>query len=446
MLVLNPLHRNIAYRDGHPVMYGAFPALGHLPAIASDPIAFERKAERELGSMFWINPILNHFQLVCLAPEASAAFRDVTSAEHPLPTLKDFLGNAIIGKDGASHHRIRSAMANTFAPRGLTDSRAGELSAQVIERHIHKWLTQPVLRLLPSTRDLALTVAFRILDVPESTLPQWRLDYEQYEHYLASLPINLPGFSRRRAIMAKARLNARIRGLLDAIRVTPDATGLLASLLRGRDERGGMLTEDEMVDNFRFLVFASHENTASVVAWMVAMLASRPAMWDALCTEAVAANGPPRSPGDLKNFPFAEAFFREILRYYPPINRILRRALKDFTLAGRTIRRDTVVNVSILHLSRHPTLYERPDEFVPERWLNRNAPPSQLEQVQFGHGLHFCLGYHMARMEAIQFAVIFARLLHARGLRPVLDGGSLPAVRYLPLLHPDPKTTVRFTA
>jgi cytochrome P450 len=55
--------------------------------------------------------------------------------------------------------------------------------------------------------------------------------------------------------------------------------------------------------------------------------------------------------------------------------------------------------------------------------------------VQFGGGAHFCLGYHVAWMEIVQFTVALALVLSERGARPKLVGG-MPAPRYAPLLHP----------
>ena len=52
------------------------------------------------------------------------------------------------------------------------------------------------------------------------------------------------------------------------------------------------------------------------------------------------------------------------------------------------------------------------------------------------------MGYHVAWMEAVQFAVAFARTLHAHKLEPRLIG-KWPKTRYLPLTHPAPGTKVR---
>jgi cytochrome P450 len=179
------------------------------------------------------------------------------------------------------------------------------------------------------------------------------------------------------------------------------------------------------------------------MAWMVIMMAERPDVWEALSAEAEKGGGIPASPKEVRDFPYAEAVFRETLRLHPPVAWDARRALVDFELAGATIPAGELVNVSILHVSRHASLYERPDDFVPERWLGRSEGVSALELAQFGGGPHFCLGYHLAWMEIVQFAVALARAMRSEGLRPVIRGPK-PKMRYLPLLHPSAGTRIAF--
>src|SRR3954470_17566031 len=82
-LFLNPLQRRVTHRDGFPVMHGAYPVIGHLPAFSLDPLAFERRAERELGPFFWSNAGFGMWQLHCLLPESIELFRNtVTSSDY----------------------------------------------------------------------------------------------------------------------------------------------------------------------------------------------------------------------------------------------------------------------------------------------------------------------------------------------------------------------------
>lgn len=443
-LLLNPLQSRVTQRSGFPVMRGAFPVVGHLPALVQDPLRFDRLAEREVGPIFWKNVGFGLWQLQCLLPDAFEIFRN--SAATPAfirDNLYDLFGEAMNGQDGAKHRHQRSAMSAPFSPRGISASGVGAEFAAIIERHVHGWIARSEVAMLPSTREMALAVILRMLGVKDQDLSAWRRDYETFMLVAINLPVDLPFSPRRRGLAARARLDVRIAALVREARSRSEDQGLLAQLSRGVDEDGRGLDDRELYDNLRFLILAGHETTASVMAWMMVTLSERHDVWHALLAEARSAGDVPRSPSDLKSFPYAEAVFRETLRLYPPATRHSRLVREQLTLGGRLIPADTTIGLSLIHLSRHPDLYERPDEFVPERWLNKSASPSPIELVQFGGGPHFCLGYHIAWMEAVQFAVILARALGPRGLRPALFGAT-PAPRYLPLLHPDSKARVRF--
>ena len=74
---------------------------------------------------------------------------------------------------------------------------------------------------------------------------------------------------------------------------------------------------------------------------MTVLLAQHPGAWAKLSAEVASNGGVPRSPADLKRFPFAEAVFREALRLYPPVPRDLRVAEVselDLQLEGGKVR------------------------------------------------------------------------------------------------------------
>ncbi len=77
------------------------------------------------------------------------------------------------------------------------------------------------------------------------------------------------------------------------------------------------------------------------------------------------------------------------------------------------------------------------------RWASLGRKPGALETAQFGGGPHFCLGYHMAWLEAVQYGVILARTLGARGLGPILVHGKLPRSVWFPVSRPPKGTAVR---
>lgn len=440
---MNPLDRRPPARDGFPVAPGAWPVLGHLPTLAVDSLDLMRRAERELGPLFWVAQGFGHHVLYCLDPTGLEILRNrVTSSANLAAVVGEFLGDSMVVHDGARHHHLRSAMNGPFTPRGLTALAVGPLFAATIRERVARWRAGGAVRILAETRELALDLMFRMMGIRERDLSDWREHYEDFVLLAWNLPIDLPGLPHWRGRRAKAWLDARLLELIRAARADDGEPGLLRELVHARDEGGLRLGEPELLDNLRFLLLAGHETSATVMAWLVIELAARPDLWARLVEEA-AAGELPVTPRALREFPFAEALFREALRMHPPTSMDARLVTGELALLGRPVPAGAMVGVSLAHLSRHPALFADGDAFLPARWLDRKQPLSPLELAQFGGGPHFCLGYHVAWMEVVQFAVALAQTMKDVGLRPALPGRP-PRTHYLPLAHPAPGTRVRF--
>lgn len=65
-MLLNPLDRRHRLRHGIPVVPGAFPLVGHLPAIVCDLPRLLQRAERMLGSHFWLDFGPAGHQMTCM--------------------------------------------------------------------------------------------------------------------------------------------------------------------------------------------------------------------------------------------------------------------------------------------------------------------------------------------------------------------------------------------
>ncbi len=413
-----------------------------MPAIMTDLLGLLRHAERKLGPVFWLHIGTGPDNLFCMQREVFEAFKNrPLSTDHMRGISSEFFGESLLVFDGAKHRHMRGAMNHPFTPKGLGKVDVGSFLADAVERRVKGWVRRRRVNVLAETRELAISLIFGMMGVAERELGEWQKRYDALVGFLLPISIDLPGFPHWHARRARDWLDQKLMRIISVARGR-EGSGLVAELARGRDEEGTPLSDQELLHNLRILAFAGHHTTATTTAWMAAELAQRPEMWRLLCEEAQGQDIP-RSPRDLKRFPYAEAVFREALRLHPPLAFNQRRAVSDFELAGSTVPRDTLVAMPILHLLRDPELYERPDEFRPERWLGRSAPPTAIELAGFGGGAHFCLGYHVAWMECVQFAVALVRALTPAALRPQLDGPP-PQVRYYPLSHPSAGTRLRF--
>lgn len=431
-------------KHGFPYLEGAFPVVGVMPRMYFGLRRLLDDAERRLGPFFWVDLGFGAEVIMCRHLDGLVALRNkTTTSTHYQVHAHALLGDSLIAQDGAKHHHMRSALNGPFTPKGLSAAEVGPIMAETIETRVRSWVREREFRVLAATRELSLSVIFRIIGIPPSDLGAWRHHYEEFVLSGLNIPIDLPGFPRWRGRRAKTWLDEQLRGIIQQARHRQvEGGGLLAHLVEARDETGEALTDHELVENLRLLALAGHETSATTMAWMVIELGRDPARWRRLCDEALAADGLPQTPRELKQFPFAEALFREALRLHPPVTGVSRQVTGPLEVLGRTIPVGCEFSLDLDRLSRHESLYEEPERFLPERWLGKSEAPSPVEILQFGGGPHFCLGYHLAWMEIVQFAVAMARTLAPLGLRPVT--GDWPRTHFLPLAHPSARTLIRW--
>jgi cytochrome P450 monooxygenase len=439
----NPFAFRVHYRDGIPVLPGAFPIIGQAPSIYLDAAEVMLRGRERLGNLFWMDVGFGQHIVMCASREAFDVLRSKAASNTYLQEhASTLVGVSILGQEGPVHQRMRGAMNAPFTPRGLAGTGVGAMVVEQMTTAVTKWAARRTVTIHEATLEVTLGTIFRLIGVEVAELSAWSEKYRDYVHSAAALPSWLPWM--RRAARARVWLDDRILAIVKAERGRPNRGTFIAELVHGRDEAGQTLSDLELVDNLRLLTLAGHETTASVMSWMTIVLAQRPDLWEGLVAEAKAAGDLPSTPQQVRSFPFAEGIFREALRLYPSVALTTRQLKGPLTLCGHPLKAGTMVGIGIAALARDPEIYPSPDRFDPSRWVGRKEPPTPLETVQFGGGPHFCLGYHLAWMEAVVFALALARRLDSEGLRPTLADGPAPGHYHLPLGHPSKRTKIAF--
>ncbi|GAB7332322.1 hypothetical protein MBLNU13_g04151t1 [Cladosporium sp. NU13] len=162
--------------------------------------------------------------------------------------------------------------------------------------------------------------------------------------------------------------------------------------------RGGLLN----------LLLAGRDTTASLLSNLFFMLARRPDVYSKLATEirstVLSPNEAPTLEA-LKSMKYLRACINESLRLHPPIPRNSREALRDTTLpvgggadgaAPILVPKGTQVGYQVFSMHRRTDVYdEDADEFVPERWTERNLRPGWAF-LPFNGGPRICIGQQFA--------------------------------------------------
>lgn len=231
-------------------------------------------------------------------------------------------------------------------------------------------------------------------------VPRWILPH----HYIAW---KRSGKEIRKLLLVpmKKRYDAYHRG------EKGDYKDILQSLLEARDpDDGSQFTLEELVDQVAILFIAGHETSATALAWSLFLLAKCPEIQENLHDETVMLLGD-REP-EFKDIPRHKKIrnvFRETMRLYPPVGFLtFRRSATDQKLNDREIPAGSTVVISPWLLHRHRELWEKPDEFDPERFEGGLDQPS-CAYIPFGHGPRICIGAAFAIQEAMLILATLTR-------------------------------------
>ncbi|MEL6888487.1 MAG: cytochrome P450 [Pseudomonadota bacterium] len=208
---------------------------------------------------------------------------------------------------------------------------------------------------------------------------------------------------RATQVLADRAIDARRRA---GPQPTPD---LLDLLLAGQDqETGQKMSTETLRNNLLTFIVAGHETTALSLAWSLYLMGFDPAAQDRARAEAQAAlGGRTATADDLPNLPFVRAIIDEALRLYPPAGMVSRTAMADDVLGDTEIRKGDTVMIPIYALHRSQLLWDDPDAFVPDRFLDRRAI-QRFAYLPFGDGPRICIGASFALQEAV---LVLATLL-----------------------------------
>lgn len=182
-------------------------------------------------------------------------------------------------------------------------------------------------------------------------------------------------------------------------RTHPDASrnDILALLMSARDEGGEALTDSELRDELMTLLIAGHETTATAITWALYWIHKLPQVRKQLLNELQAVDGPLDS-SVIFRLPYLNAVCSETLRIHPVGMLTFARVTKSrVELMGSSLEPGTIV-VGCIYLAHHrEDLYPEPDQFRPERFLERRYSP--FEYLPFGGGVRRCIGMGLAQFE-----------------------------------------------
>ncbi|MDQ7910952.1 cytochrome P450 [Phytohabitans sp. ZYX-F-186] len=331
-----------------------------------------RKIALPDGSPVWLVTRYAEVRAALADPRLSLDKRHATGwAGFRLPPALDA---NLLNMDPPQHTRIRSLVSQAFTPRRVEEMRPGvqRLADQLVDALPAGW---PVDLIAAYAEPLPIGVVGEMFDVPHDDLARLR-----------GWTNDMVTGTREAAGAAIGAIHHFLAELVAHRRAAP-GTDLLSAMIEARDE-GDRLSEDELTSLAFLLLFAGYENTVNLIGTAVLALLRDPARAAAL-----------RADESL-----LPAAVEEFMRFDPPAPVSIRRfPTEDLTIGEVTIAKGETVLLGLAAANRDPDRWTEPDTLD----LARPENP----HVSLGHGIHYCLGAPLARLEArIAIGTLLRRL------------------------------------
>jgi cytochrome P450 len=318
----------------------------------------------------------------------------------------------MIQNDPPDHERLRRILSRAFVPRIVAERepRIRAIGAELLQNlRIRAQSGESVDLVEHFASPLPVSVIAEILGIP----PELRERLKLWSDATTVTGAARVDDAYRPQVMGE--LYETLAALIEERRRSP-RDDLFSWLIAASESDASPLRRDELVGLCLLLWLAGNETTTNLISNVALLLQER----KDLCTL-------------LRERPeCARAFVEEALRLETPVNGLFRQVQQDLELRGEKLREGDRVFVMFAAANRDPRHFRDPARFDLGRSPN--------DHVAFGHGIHFCLGSHLARLEARVAFEGLAELLQGATLAPErgarIPVGNLKGWLRLPLEIP----------
>jgi len=277
-----------------------------------------------------------------------------------------FLKDTLIEKDPPDHRKLRNLVNLAFTPRAV--ARLSDRITQITQELLDQVRLQGKMDIVSDFAfPLPAKVIAELLGVPSE-------DWDIFQRW-ARVDSADPNLTRQEAGRSmQEEMSDYFSKLLEERRRAPRED--LISALSTAEVDGERLSEYELVKFCTLLLAAGQETTKNLIANAIVCFTDYPDRMERLIRE------PALMPTAIE----------EVLRYLPPVWFLFRQTRTDVELAGQHIPANQLVLAWTASANRDPAQFPDPDRFDIKREPNRH--------LAFGHGIHFCVGAPLARLEA----------------------------------------------
>lgn len=292
-----------------------------------------------------------------------------------IESLVRYLNHWMVFRDPPDHTRLRRLFNKAFTPTSVSNLRPG---IEAIVAHLIDGMEAKARRgetvdyIADFAYPLPASVIMDLLGVPRADLERVKLWSDDIALFIGTAQI--AGNKYLRAESGAKAMSDYFRSLVEA-RTAEPTDDMISHLVLARDDRDALAT-DEIIGTCILLLFAGHETTTNLIGNGFLYSMRHRDQWERLV-------------GDPS---LAESAVEEYLRYDGPSGALARVAAADLEMGGKTIREGQRLFAFMNSANRDPEAFADPERFDIGREPNAH--------LTFGHGIHFCLGAPLARLEA----------------------------------------------
>jgi len=280
----------------------------------------------------------------------------------------------LIFLDPPRQPKLRSLISRAFTPKAIAElaPRIRELSRQLLDKVSDRGEMDVVGEF---ATPLPMIVISEMIGVPAAEWARFR----RWSDIILKLSHTLSAGAAASAASAEyfavhAEMSAYVTALVAERRAQPK-DDLLSRLVQAEVD-GEQLTEQEILGFVELLIVAGQETTSNLIANAVLCVAEYPDQLDRLKAS------PELLPRAIE----------EVLRFRSPVQWVFRATRCDVEMHGQTIPAGKLVLPILGSANRDALVFAEPNRFD----IGREPNP----HIAFGHGIHFCLGAPLARLEA----------------------------------------------
>ncbi|WP_020060422.1 cytochrome P450 family protein [Bacillus sp. 123MFChir2] len=289
----------------------------------------------------------------------------------------EYLRKHMLRSDPPDHSRLRSLVQKAFTPQMILQLKDNIQS--IADTLLDKIEHQHTINLVNDYAfPLPIIVISEMLGIPQEDRDKFRV----WSHTVIDSPDTLEAI--RETDKKLGEFIDYLRDLVDKKRENP-SDDLVSALIQAESE-GTKLSVQELNSMIMLLIVAGHETTVNLITNMTLALLEHPDQLLLLH----------------QNPDLIDSAIEESLRFYSPVEiTTMRWASESFTLHGQKIEPKNEVIISLASANRDEKIFPNAHTFDITRKNNCH--------IAFGHGIHFCLGASLARLEA---KIAIPTLLH----------------------------------